>query len=238
MAKFNIGDRVVILPPCFDAESFLEDKPEFGGVAGYITNIDTDCFGNPLYSFDVSGDWSREESGLTSADITATILIEGKEIPVRFNRSDLEKLLSVTAESEIPKPEAKKRVTGFERSNTYYASDTCGGVDFVVDYHNFLNGDHYEAANYYSDRTLAEWCNRFDTLNRKMRRWAAEHNSDFEDTFWSIAYSPKLCEVTTYKNNIMNNSCVYFSSPRIADTAIAEFGNQIKWLAENRPQWF
>lgn len=240
MPKFKIGDEVTILPAATKTKSFVDSMCKFIGSTGCITGMAT-IEDRMHYRIDESGDWWWDESGLAAADITATITVEGREIPIKLNRSDLEKLLAVTTEPETPNPEPQKRCTGFERvekEDNYYFIDGNGRVQRLSEDNYGADDALYETANYYSNHSLAEWCNRSDTLARQMRRWAAEHNSDFGDTFWSIAFSPKLGEVTTYKNNVMNNSCVYFSSPEIADTAIAEFGEEIKWLYENRPTWF
>lgn len=92
---------------------------------------------------------------------------------------------------------------------------------------------------------LAEWCSRSDALNRKMRRWAAEHNVEPFD--WQCGNYEKYYitfDAAFYEFNIYSNTfcpypnTVYFNTKEIAELAIKEFGNEIEWLAENRPEWF
>ena len=142
----------------------------------------------------------------------------------------------------------QKKVTGFERvkaDETYFHTD--GDGEFSEDYDEGASVDdrRYQNANYYSDATIAEWCIRNDTLNRKMRRWAAEHNTDTID--WEDKFSDTCFISYNYENKEVDiiHCCataragvVYFCMREIAEEAIKEFGEEIKWLAENRPKWF
>lgn len=165
----------------------------------------------------------------------ATLTLNGKEYEVQLTDEQV---------IEIEKP---KKMTGFERAElngTYFSADSEG--DFYEDSEDHATADaiKYENANYYSDVNLAEWCIRNDTLNRKMRRWAAEHNEepiDWTNIFhkYHIIYDcdHKKFEID-YNCCFCYVSCCYFNSKKIAEAAIEEFGDEIKWLAENRPKWF
>lgn len=166
---------------------------------------------------------------------TAKLIINGKEIEVQLTDEQAQELT------------APNRVTGFERANKdsryFYATFLCQ-KDFCEehnsDYENYL----YETANYYTDESLAEWCIRNDTLNRKMRRWAAEHNTEPID--WTISNPKWFVEYSAFSGKLNINEAefvirphtVYFNSFETAQAAIAEFGDEIKWLAQNRPKWF
>lgn len=165
----------------------------------------------------------------------AKLIINGKEFEVQLTEEQVQELT------------APKKVTGFERAKadeTYFHTD--GDGEFSEDYEGGVSVDdrRYKNANYYSDATLAEWCIRNDTLNRKMRRWAAGHNAapiDREngESKWYIYYNCEYKDIGIGENK---ENCsaerVYFQDYSTAIAAIEEFGDEIKWLAENRPKWF
>lgn len=166
----------------------------------------------------------------------AKLIINGKEFEVQLTEEQAQELT------------AQKKVTGFERAKAnayYYSANSLGRKDHFEEYNMNYDDDRYANANYYTDESLAEWCIRNDTLNRKMRRWAAEYNSkpidwqDAEQDKWYVGYNTvanKLDINNTYK--YCSVGVVYFDSYGIAVDACNEFGNEIKWLAENRPKWF
>ena len=166
---------------------------------------------------------------------TATLTLNGKTYEVQLTDEQAQELT------------APKKVTGFERvkaDKIYFHAD--GDGEFSEDYEGGVSVDdrRYQNANYYSDATIAEWCIRNDTLNRKMRRWAAEHNTEPID--WNkrndkyyIYYDYEESRVAVYDTQ----SCahigeIFFFDYVTAKEAIKEFGDEIKWLAENRPKWF
>lgn len=171
---------------------------------------------------------------------TATLTLNGKTYEVQLTDEQI---------TEIEKP---KKVTGFERANrnsNYFCANSLGKNDYSEELNSGYDNDRYENANYYTDISLAEWCIRNDTLNRKMRRWAAEHNDEPIEwgrknakpvqEKWFINYlsdrnSLEVLQEYTY----MSSNEIYFSSERIAWEAVKQFGDEIKWLAENRPEWF
>ena len=162
---------------------------------------------------------------------TAKLIINGKEYIVQLTDEQV---------TEIEKP---KRVTGFERveeGESCFSIDATGTIYSRNVYFEVL----YNNANYYSDETLAEWCNRNDTLNRKMRRWAAEHNDEPID--WTknndkyyIYYDYEESRVAVYDAQYCAHiGEIFFFDYVIAKAAVEKFGDEIKWLAENRPKWF
>ena len=162
---------------------------------------------------------------------TATLTLNGKEYEVQLTDEQV---------TEIEKP--KKR-TGFERAEEGEISFSIDAIGTIYS-RNTCFENLYNNANYYSNETLAEWCNRNDTLNRKMRRWAAEHNIypiDWEnsESKWYIYYNCKYEDIEIGENK---ENCsaerVYYQDYSTAEAAIKEFGDEIKWLAENRPKWF
>lgn len=166
----------------------------------------------------------------------AKLIIDGKEYDISLTNEQM---------SEVTR---FKRKTGFERmtdGKCFWIVDSFGKLTEYVEALEGYEIKEYNIANYYSDRSLADWCNRFDTLNRRMRRWAAEYNSkpiDWQDTEqdkWYVGYNTvtnKLDINCTYKFCVVG--IVYFDSYGIAVDACNEFGNEIKWLVENRPTWF
>lgn len=166
---------------------------------------------------------------------TAKLIIDGKEIEVQISDKQVEELT------------APKKVTGFERAElygTYWLIRKDGDICSCSEYH-LLNDDYnYDCSNYYTDVILAEWCSRSDNLTHKMRRWAAEHNTkpadwDCHTPKWSPVWNNVTQKVEAY-GYITGIDCgqVYFVTKELAEAAIEEFGDEIKWLTENRPKWF
>lgn len=162
---------------------------------------------------------------------TAKLIINGKEYIVQLTDEQV---------TEIEKP---KKITGFERveeGESYFSIDAIG----TIYSRNIYFEELYNNANYYTDESLAEWCNRNDTLNRKMRRWAAEHNTEPID--WNkrndkyyIYYDYEESRVAVYDAQCCAHiGEIFFFDYVTAKEAIEEFGEEIKWLAENRPKWF
>lgn len=251
--KYRVGDKVVIVSKKTKDMRYYEWMTRYFCTVMTIREIVSDSefpykmeedFDDPIRPF--GWDWSdnmidheataalnnKEEK--TMENKTAKLIIDGKEFEVTLPDSVI---------AELTKP---KKVTGFERAdyNESYYMEECGNVLCYTD-HYVGTSVKYNVANYYTDKALAEWCCRADTLNRKMRRWAAEHNTN--PINWGgetveryiITYNYKVDELAIRCfNHNLHLSQVYFSSKEIAESAIAEFGDEIKWLAINRPKWF
>ncbi len=166
----------------------------------------------------------------------AKLIIDGKEFEITLPDNMI---------AELTKP---KKVTGFEKAkyNDFYSFiDIQGDVTDRLEVDSDSDDKLYGNANYYTNSNLAEWCNRADTLNRKMRRWAAEHNTNpinwggetVERYVITYNYTTDKLAARCFNHNL-HLSQVYFSNKEIAEAAIAEFGDEIKWLAKNRPEWF
>lgn len=167
---------------------------------------------------------------------TVKLIIEDKEIEVQISDEQI---------AELTKP---KKVTGFERAalgETYNLVTMFGNMNFNYEEESGNDNAFYNTANYYTSKELAGWCCRSDNLNRKMRRWAAEHNErpidwlNERDMKYVINYDHAAEElVVHWAGTCMINSVVCFNTEELAEQAIKEFGDEIKWLAENRPKWF
>ena len=167
---------------------------------------------------------------------TAKLITNGKEIEVQLTDEQAQELT-------VP-----KKGTGFERvkaDETYFYTD--GDGEFSEDYEakGVTDDMRYRNANYYSDATLAEWCIRNDTLNHKMRRWAAEHNTEPIDWTNNDQYKYRIMyDYMTKEISFTSNfaqcglGVIVFNTIDILESAVTEFGDEIKWLAENRPKWF
>lgn len=152
------------------------------------------------------------------------------------------------SEAENSAPQTPVKVTGFERTvygDTFWYNSIYGSIVRDTETKGCGDNQMFETANYYTNEDLAEWCNCSDALNRKMRRWAAERNG--EKINWEDEKQPKFfifynrpfhhCSIDyIYQQDVNNN--VYFDTYDNAVLAMNVFGNEIKWLAENRPEWF
>ena len=163
---------------------------------------------------------------------TAKLIIDGNEIEVQLTDEQVEELT------------ASEKVTGFERADSYLYIDSEGDVGLGYDEDDINSDCHYAVANYYTDNALAQWCRRSDNLTRRMRRWAAEHNPkpiylyDAEPQ-WYLTWNIKTKTVEAYFNiNSIDVGKAFFKTRELAEAAIEEFGDEIKWLTENRPKWF
>ena len=168
---------------------------------------------------------------------TAKLIIDGKEIEVQLSDEQVEELTT------------SKKVTGFERAKVgerYELVTMFGDINFNYEEESGNDNAFYITANYYTDKELAEWCKRSDTLTRRMRRWAAEHNTEpvnlddgYFNSEWCIAWDIRTKKVEPYNYcTAIEYGEIYFNTKEIAKAAIEEFGDEIKWLTENRPKWF
>ena len=127
--------------------------------------------------------------------------------------------------------EEESKHTGYEKANEYYYI----GIDGDIATSTFQN-DYglYDCANYYSDINVARECSRADTLMRKLRRFAAEHDGcaapGESDTWYITYYYPdESFEVRRaeydYKN--FTPGMVLFRSEKAAQDAIDEFADEL-----------
>ena len=245
--KYKVGDKVVIVSKRtsnMNPEGLMD---EFLGKIVTIRNI----WHGGNFDYNIKEDYGMWSWYDNMIDHEATAALNNKEEKTMETKAKLiidgkefEVTLPDSVIAELTKP---KKVTGFEVADygkTVYCVNECGNLTSYNDYLGEM-AKEYVVANYYTDKTLAEWCSRADTLNRKMRRWAAEHNTN--PINWggeTVERYVIIYEYTTDKleakcfNHSLHLSQVYFSSNEIAEAAITEFGDEIKWLAKNRPEWF
>ena len=160
------------------------------------------------------------------------LVVEGKEFDIDILDPELQKLL------KPPKPPKR---TGYERANecgTYFYSTSDGEVD---DYSE-IEGDEtvqsdYDAANYYSDLTVAKNNIRADNLMRKLRRFAVEHRerelvwkpfSNKENYYIAYDYGENrlMVHVTGWAKGAF---AIYFDYERTAQLAIDTFHDELIW---------
>ena len=158
----------------------------------------------------------------------AKLIIEDKEIEIEISAEEYKKL----------QPSEEKK-TGYERvpeMNDFYYLAYRGNVEVSVDNCDKYDDDCYKAANYYSDKFIAENNARADQLMRQLRRFAAEHRKcgvNFNNT-----NTKKYYVYYDYKNDGLGVSFVrrtrdfgviHFDSEETANAAIDEFRDELIW---------
>lgn len=159
----------------------------------------------------------------------AKLLVEGKEFDIEILDPELQKLVTP----------AKKK-TGYERveqGQTYWCAYIDGLVDDLMEDMRSHDIDMYEAANYYSNQTVAENNARADTLMRKLRRFAVEHRE--KELNWANELQEKWFIVyDLYSHRNLEVGCsqiaievgvVYFDSEEAAKLAIETFRDELMW---------
>ena len=159
----------------------------------------------------------------------AKLIIEGKEIEIEISEEEYKKIQS----------EEEKKETGYERvseSDIYFYANSRGYVETCTEDYYSVDNEHYESANYYSDKTVAENNTRADKLMRQLRRFAVEHRKcevNFSDTD-----TEKYYVYYDYKNDELEASftfvarvfgVIYFDSEETAQAAIDEFRGELIW---------
>lgn len=121
--------------------------------------------------------------------------------------------------------------TGYEKTDDewFYI-----GVDGDIHKTSGISTSLYDCANYYSDINVARECNRADTLMRKLRRFAAEHDGcaapGESDTWYITYYYPdESFEVrrAEYDCESFTPGMVLFKSEKAAQDAIDEFADEL-----------
>lgn len=126
--------------------------------------------------------------------------------------------------------EEESKHTGYEKIDAYFYI----GVDGDLHKNTGPAGSLYDCANYYSDINVARECNRADTLMRKLRRFAAEHDGcavpGESDTWYITYYYPdESFEVkhAEYDCESFTPGMVLFKSEKAAKDAIDEFADEL-----------
>lgn len=158
---------------------------------------------------------------------TAKLIIDGKEIEIQINEEQLKQLCQ------------QKKKTGYERvesKKTYYAVFEDNSVESTTESCITFENSHYIAANYYSDKTVAENNARADKLMRQLRRFAVEYRETKLD--WKNDMKPKFYIFYNNFNNNLNIECntsfqsfgaIYFDTEKTAQLAIDAFKDELIW---------
>lgn len=158
----------------------------------------------------------------------AKLIVEGREFPIEINDPELEKLL---------KP---KKKTGYERvvkGGIYFYTFGDASVDSIEDDRDASSNDDYDAADYYSDRTVAENNARADKLMRQLRRFAVEHREngiywvkEACNSKWRIVYDYSDNAIKSSKGwDVRNAFAIYFDTEEAVKLAIEIFHDELIW---------
>lgn len=158
----------------------------------------------------------------------AKLTINNKEFEVEISEEELKRL------NEVDK---KPNETGYEKGywdDEFWYVDECGEVDYGVENYDISSVDEYNAANYYSDKTIAENNARADTLMRRLRRFAVEHRQkaiDYKNDEWYELYydyddlSIKVSSLSYEKFF----GAICFNSHKTAELAIEYYKDELLW---------
>ncbi len=158
----------------------------------------------------------------------ATLKLEnGKEIAVDVSEETLK---------EIEKPVKKTGYERVEKNKIYNYVNENDDTEWCRELFDDYDDCRYEHANYYSDKTVAEKNARADTLMRKLRRFAVEHNDEKID--WnSVAQSKFFIAFNYDTGNVEIDEDtwyrtfggIYFDEYATAQAAIEEFKDELIW---------
>lgn len=129
-------------------------------------------------------------------------------------------------------PVGKK--TGYEKVN-YPCQETPIYFDFdgEVEVGVMPDLEAYDAANYYSDKTVAENNARADKLMRRLRRFAVEHRKtdiDYSEGVYEICYDVDSKKVRVNSVSVYHYfGTIPFDTQKAAEYALAEFRDELLW---------
>lgn len=137
---------------------------------------------------------------------------------------------------EITVIETEKKQTGWERAKkgTGYTCISLGaGLCPEIDSYFAPDDVAFRTANYFTNDKLAENINRMQTLQRKMFRWQAENDANFETRMDVAKYvisndsviGTRACEIYA---DVGFLPC--FSSREKAEECIEAFKDELTWL--------
>lgn len=158
----------------------------------------------------------------------AKLIVEGKEFDIDILDPELQKLM---------KPPKK---TGYERADKcshYWFIDADGTLNgYDSDEHDEVDDVYYEAANYYSDKTVAENNARAEKLMRQLRRFSVEHREnelDWKNSShrkYCIRYNHELGSFVVDSWYYIQDFCmIYFDSAKTTELAIETFRDELIW---------
>lgn len=158
----------------------------------------------------------------------AKLTIGNKEIEVEISEEEVKRL------GEVDK---KPNQTGYEKgywNDGFWYVDECGEICNTTDNCDLIGPDEYNAANYYSDKTVAENNARADTLMRKLRRLVVEHRQkaiDYKNNSWYELcydyYDPSIKVISVSYQKYFGAIC--FDSQKTAELAIEYYKDELIW---------
>lgn len=154
------------------------------------------------------------------------IIIDGKEIETELPDEVISQL-------------TENKKTGYERvahEKLYYIETVAGKSDTLTECHDDVDRNHYNSADYYSDKSVAENNARADNLYRQLRRFAVEHRENKID--WndenakkhSIYYSHDTNDLfIDYHRYHQYYGVISFDTYATAKLAIDTFKDELLW---------
>ena len=160
------------------------------------------------------------------------------KVKLFFNNIEVEADIS---EKDYERVMASLKKTGYEKvtkeNPTYYFDNGGGYVGESLDPYPETDGNNaYKAANYYTDKTVAENNIRADKLMRQLRRFAVEHRKEQLD--WTFGDQSKYYIYYDYGDGVVRVSenhffkdlgVVYFDSKETAWETATAFADEIVW---------
>ena len=157
----------------------------------------------------------------------AKLIVEGKEFPIEIQDPELEKML---------KPKKKTGYERVEKGSEYFYTFSDASVNSIEDDRDASSNDDYDAADYYSDRTVAENNARADKLMRQLRRYAVEQRkyniywTKTPDEKWSIVYDCSNNRIIPYKHwDVREAFVICFDTEETAKNAIIFYHDELIW---------
>ena len=137
---------------------------------------------------------------------------------------------------EITIIEPEKKATGWERVKkmekyNYISFDATSNLD--IESYTPSDDVAYNAANYFADKHLAKNIIRMQTLQRRMFRWQAENDANFETRMDVKKYAisnDSLNGIRACEIYVDAGFLPYFSSKEKAKECIEVFKHELIWL--------
>lgn len=151
----------------------------------------------------------------------AKLIVDGHEFDIEIQDPKLQKLVT------------PKKKTGYERSAEHYGYYFVGGDNRIyprVEAMCVIGDKHYNEANYYSDKTVAENNARADKLMRQLRRFAVEHRSNDKVAERYYIYYLRDSNILLLKRDTMNRFIgPWFDNQHAGAQAIETFQDELIW---------
>lgn len=151
----------------------------------------------------------------------AKLIIEGKDFSIEIQDQELQKLL------------APPKKTGYERvemDERFYSIRADTSIFSPLEAHSNEHNVYYDAANYYSDKTVAENNARADMLMRQLRRFAVEHRENNNPREKYVIYYLKEPGILQLRRDNSIYFCApWFDSQHTGAQAIEEFKDELIW---------